>query len=188
MSINIFVSDFLQQHDKDGIILRKWESVKNQRKLKKILKDRNKDPMKPKRGKSGFLFFCDENRPIIKQNNKDITVKEVVSQLGTLWRQLKEDGKTEKYDLLSCKDRERYKDEMILYKKRKNPTTTPKSRKTPVKKQTAIDLYIKSKKAKVKTKHPELTDGLIEKSLKDRWKRLPLAKRMKYIVANEEEE
>jgi hypothetical protein len=187
MSVNIFVSDFLRQHDKDGTILRKWESVKNQRKLKKILKDKNKDPAKPKRGKSGFLFFCDENRPLIKQNHEDITVKEIVSKLGTLWRQLKTDGLTEKYDLLSTKDRERYKDEMVEYKKKKN-TTTPKSRKTPKKKQTALDLYIKSKKTKVKIKHPDLTDGLIEKSLKDRWKKLPLAKRMKYIVANEEED
>lgn len=187
MSVNTFVLDFLRQHDKDGgAIIRKWESVKNQRKLKKILKDKNKDPAKPKRGKSGFLFFCDENRPLIKQSTEGITVKEVVSQLGTLWQQLKKEGQTGKYDLLSTKDRDRYKDEMIEYnKKKKNPTMTPK---TPRNKQTSLDLYIKSKKARVKTKHPELTDGLIEKSLKDRWKKLPLAKRMKYIVANEDQD
>jgi hypothetical protein len=182
-AVNIFVSDFLQQYDRDGSILRKWESVKNQRKLKKILKEKSKDPDKPKRGKSGFLFFCDENRPLIKEKNKDIKVKEVVSQLGILWRQIKEEGKTEQYDALSEKDRERYRLEMIAYKnKQKSGIDTPKIRKTPRRKETPLELYMKSKKIKLKEKHPDLNDQTMEKLLKDRWKKLPLAKRIKYIV------
>lgn len=181
-AVNIFVSDFLQQHDRDGSILRKWESVKNQRKLKKILKEKTKDPDKPKRGKSGFLFFCDENRPLIKDKHKDIKVKEVVSQLGILWRQFKEEGKTEQYDLLSEKDRERYRLEMIVYKNKQKSGFTPKIRKTPRRKETPLELYMKSKKIKLKEKHPDLNDDTMEKLLKDRWKKLPLAKRIKYIV------
>ena len=110
MNINSFVSDFLNEYDRTGLLLKKWTSVKNQRKLKKFLKDNQKDPLKPKRGKSGFLYFCDEQRPILKENNKNITVKEIVSQLGKLWRQLKDKNETEKYDILSIQDRDRYRE------------------------------------------------------------------------------
>jgi hypothetical protein len=183
MSVNTFVSEFLQQYDREGTLLKKWESIKNQRKLKKILKENNKDPTKPKRGKSGFLFFCDEKRPLIKESNKDIKVKEVVSQLGTLWQELKKDGKTEQYDILSEKDRERYRIEMVVYRNKiKSGIATPKVKKTPRKKETPLDLYIKSKKMKLRDKNPELNDATMEKLLKDRWKKLPLAKRLKYII------
>ena len=183
MSINIFVSEFLKGVDKDGTILRKWESIKNQRQLRKVLKENNKDPLKPKRGKSGFLFFCDEQRPVIKENNKDIKVKEVVSQLGILWRQLKKDGLTEQYDILSSKDRERYRMEMIEYRKKIKTTATPRIKKAiSVKKQTPLELYIKSKKIKLRGKHPDLNDETMDKLLKERWKKLPLVKRIKYIV------
>lgn len=185
MNINSFVSDFLNEYDKTGLLLKKWTSVKNQRKLKKFLKDNQKDPLKPKRGKSGFLYFCDEQRPILKENNKNITVKEIVSQLGKLWRQLKDDNETEKYDLLSIQDRDRYRDEMVTYKKKKGShSPVVKSKKDS--KETALQLYVKSKTPRMREKNPSVADGAIEKSLKEKWKRLPLAKRMKYIQINSE--
>lgn len=187
---NIYVLDFLKSFDNTGMISKQWESVKNQKKLKKILKNSviKKDPAKPKRGKSGFLFFCDEMRPVIKETNPDITVKEVVSQLGLLWQKLKFDGNTAPYEDLSIKDRERYRTEMEEYRKKikaipvKTPANSVKVKKTPCeKKVTAFDNYMKSKKNKIKEKNPDIEEGELIQVLKTKWKKLPLNKRAKYI-------
>ena len=187
---NIYVLEFLKSFDNTKIISKHWESVKNQKKLKKILKNSmiKKDPAKPKRGKSGFLFFCDEMRPVIKLTNHEITVKEVVSQLGVLWQQLKIDGNTAPYEDQSIKDRERYRTEMEEYRKRiktipvKTPANSVKVKKTPCeKKVTAFDNYLKSKKNKVKEKHPDIEEGELIQVLKNKWKKLALNKRAKYI-------
>ena len=55
----------------------------------KIIKKNNitvKDPNKPKRRKSGYLYFCAEYREKMKAENPDLTVKEIVSKLGILWK------------------------------------------------------------------------------------------------------
>lgn len=199
LSVNIFVLDFLKQFDTNGNISKKWESINNQAKLKRVLKNTSKDPEKPKRGKSGYLFFCDENRPLIKESNEGIEVKEVVRRLGLMWRQLKIDGKTKEYDLLSVNDRARYRSEMEDYKEKikksksivlpqQQQHKTPKKSvpKTPKEKKiTPLEQYIKSKKKKVKEKRNDLTDENIEKLLRQRWKKLPVAKRMKYLTTSE---
>ena len=79
-NINQFVIDFLENNKTN--MSEHWSSKKNQQSLIKTLKKNNikiKDPDKPKRGKSGFLFYCDTKRPIIKQEYPELTVKEIVS-------------------------------------------------------------------------------------------------------------
>ena len=188
MSINIFVSEFLKPYDVNGKMTQKWESDINQRKLKKVLKIMAKDPDKPKRGKSGFLFFCEEKRPIIKESNRDMKVKEVVQVLGVMWRKLKLDGNTKQYDDLSLDDRERYKNDMEEYNKKIKNEKSLKSKKTVITTvikekvtTTAVENFMKSKKKKVQEKRNDLNEIQIEKLLRDKWKKLPVAKRMKYI-------
>ena len=117
-----------------------------------------------------------------------------------MWRQLKVDGKTKEYDLLSVNDRARYRSEMEDYKEKIKKSKsivlpqqqlqqkTPKKSvpKTPKEKKiTPLEQYIKSKKKKVKEKRNDLTDENIEKLLRQRWKKLPVAKRMKYLTTSE---
>ena len=190
-NFNIYVLDFLKGFENNGVMAKQWESVKNQKKLKKVMKlSMAKDPTKPKRGKSGFLFFCDETRPIIKASNPNITVKEIVSRLGSMWQQLKVDGNVSLYEDKSIEDRERYRSEMVEYRKKLKeiiPHKTPavssvKEIKTPSeKKQTALDNYIKSKKQKIKEKYPDVDDEELIQVLKNKWKKLPFKKRTKYI-------
>jgi len=68
-SINKYVIDFISNNQENPI--EAWNSKKNQQSLIKLFKKNNvkmKDPFKPKRGKSGFLFFCDENRDKLKKS------------------------------------------------------------------------------------------------------------------------
>ena len=64
-NISQFVVDFIQSNNKSANITEAWNSKKNQEQLMKIFKKNNiiiKDPDKPKRGKSGYLYFCEERK------------------------------------------------------------------------------------------------------------------------------
>ena len=75
-----------------------------------------KDPNLPKKAKSGFMFFCDEHRPKLideqRKKNKKVVISEVAKALGASWKKLK--SKT-KYDKLAAKDKERYAEAMSEY-------------------------------------------------------------------------
>jgi len=80
-------------------------------KIKKL-----KDPTLPKKAKSGFMFFCDEFRPKIieeqRAKNKKVVIAEVAKALGKKWGAL---TSKKKYDKLAAKDKERYADAMSEY-------------------------------------------------------------------------
>lgn len=191
-NINQFVLDFLENNKTN--MSEHWSSKKNQQSLIKTLKKNNikiKDPDKPKRGKSGFLFYCDTKRPIIKQENPELTVKEIVSKLGTEWQLLKTSNSDEinKYEEMSSKDRNRYKQEMknyipILNRKteyKKNSEKKPSKRRS---KRNDEDImyenFIKMKKPRVKKSHPEFDSNDIIEYIKSKWDNLADEKKTKY--------
>ena len=77
-----------------------------------------KDPNKPKKPKSGFLFFCDAHRPKMidaqKKKNKKVVIGEIAKELGKKWKKLN-DSQREKYNLMNEKDKERYSKELEAY-------------------------------------------------------------------------
>ncbi len=118
-NISQFVIDFIN-NNKNPNIIEAWGSKKNQEQLFRTIKKNNiviKDPLKPKRGKSGYLFFCAEYREKMKNENPDLSVKDIVSKLGILWKQLKLNNSPEvkRFEKMSLEDRNRYKSEMDGY-------------------------------------------------------------------------
>jgi len=59
-----------------------------------------KDPNKPKRGKSAFMFYCDKHRPkLIEAQRKGggkVNIGEVAKTLGAGWKKLKDTQKNQK--------------------------------------------------------------------------------------------
>ena len=84
-----------------------------------------KDPNKPTRGKSAYLFFCAEKREQAKEEileeteEEKVTVSEVTKKLAAWWDELKgdEDRKEELEGFVAQadEDKERYKEEMEGY-------------------------------------------------------------------------
>ena len=187
--MNEFVLAFIE-NNKDNVNLESvWMSPKNQQLLIKTIKKTNikiKDPNKPKRGKSGFLYFCEENRSKIKSQNPELSVKEIVSKLGQLWQYLKKTNKDEikRYEDLSVSDRIRYKNEMKVYIPmftRKAVEKSPKEKKKS-KKNLLFDNFIKSKKLKTKRQHPELDAEGVISYLTEKWEKLPEEKKNRYVT------
>ena len=80
-----------------------------------------KDPNKPKKPKSSFLVFCDEERSkLIEKEKKGLKKGEkfnlgaVQKKLGEMWSKLSKDKKS-KYDLATEKAKEEYYDKLTDY-------------------------------------------------------------------------
>ena len=205
-NISQFVIDFINGN-KNPNVVEAWNSKKNQEQLVRTIKKNNiviKDPLKPKRGKSGYLFFCAEYREKMKSSNPDLSVKDIVSKLGILWKQLKESNSSEvkKFEKMSLDDRNRYKNEMKIYKNKKekinkNPQSEhiqhienekkkqheeekiiKKSKKK--EKDEGYSKFMRSKRNKTKKTHPELDSEGILKYLAAKWEKFPDTKKEKY--------
>ena len=66
----------------------------------------------PKRAKSGYLYFCEDQRNQLKVNNPSLKSTEITSELGRLWNELKNDvsraSEIQKYENLALEDKQRY--------------------------------------------------------------------------------
>lgn len=77
-----------------------------------------KDPNKPKRGKSGFMFYCDKHRPKLiekaRENGGKVQIGKIAKILGEGWKKIKEKEKV-KFDALAKTDKDRYEKEIAEY-------------------------------------------------------------------------
>lgn len=86
-----------------------------------------KDPNKPKRAKSGYLYFCDKEREgVIKKHRKaalkgkkkggagKINMGDVAKELSAIWKKITEEDKN-KYLELAAKDKQRYVAAMAIF-------------------------------------------------------------------------
>jgi hypothetical protein len=76
----------------------------------------------PKRGLTAYIFFCNEQRNVVKESNPKLSNKELTSELGKKWNLLTDEQK-KPYASLAEKDKSRYENDKNLLL----TTTTPKS-------------------------------------------------------------
>ena len=105
-----FVANFITNNSDDENILENWMTdEENSKEIEKIIKTAKKtstknstekkvkDPNKPKRGKSSYLFFCADNREKVKedleQKGEDFKATDVTKELGKRWAILKDSTK-----------------------------------------------------------------------------------------------
>jgi hypothetical protein len=82
---------------------------------KNIKMKKFKDKNAPKNVCTGYQFFCNETRIILKKENPAITFKELMQSLSKAWNSIDPETK-KKYILMSEKDKERYTLEYEKYK------------------------------------------------------------------------
>lgn len=77
-----------------------------------------KDPNKPKRPKSGYLFFCDDARPKLmskmKKKNEKINLGDIAKSLGKAWKKLADKDKVV-YEAKSAEAKSNYEVAMEKY-------------------------------------------------------------------------
>lgn len=73
-----------------------------------------KDPNAPKRGLSAYMFFAQENRDSVRNENPDISFGQIGKILGERWKNMGDKDKAV-YDAKAAKDKERYEAEKRAY-------------------------------------------------------------------------
>ena len=144
-----------------------------------------KDPNAPKRGKSGYIFFCIENREKIKKSNPDMSAKDIIKELGAVWRSISPDKK-EKYNKMSENDKQRYSGEISEYVPpenfiKKNKNVGPKRSLT------SYIFFCKEQRAFLKEKQPSLSTKDITSELGKLWQALSDKEKTPYIKLADED-
>ena len=182
-----FVEKLLESSD-DAETLREEfsELLSSQFKFKKAsTKEKvKKDPAKPKRGKSGYIFFCSVTRAQTKINNPNMDGKEIMTKLGRLWSESSEDEK-KPFFVQAKLDKDRYESEMVDYHPSDDDKSVSKSekikpnakkekvKKDPVKPKRAMTGYVFfcfENRSTYRDENPEATFPQLSKILGDAWK------------------
>ena len=77
-------------------------------------KKKEKDPNKPKKNLSAFMFFCNNYRNEVKNANPGASLGEVSKMLGGIWQELESDDKLP-FEKQANDDKLRYKQQMEEY-------------------------------------------------------------------------
>ena len=77
-----------------------------------------KDPNKPKRARTAFMYYCEKHRPALlekeKKKGQKVNIGNIAKALGKSWKKLK-DGDKKKWNDLALADKERYEKEIAEY-------------------------------------------------------------------------
>ena len=132
-----------------------------------------KDPNAPKRGKSSYIFFCMDNRASVKADNPEMKAKDIIKELGTLWRNLSEEDKAP-YIEQSKKDKLRYEKEIKDYIAPDIDQTQKQKKKFsgPKRSLTSYIYYCKEHREKIKEQNPDMSPKEITSLLGKQWRSL----------------
>ena len=192
-----FVAKFLSDHGSEELV-EKWNTQENIEafniiavKTSKRSSDKIKDPNKPKRGKSAYIFFCAKKREEAKANLGDgAKATEVTSELGSMWNSLKASTKSADKKLLAslvseaAEDKARYTMEMEGYvapsdeelatmvSPKKGRKTSDKDPNAPKRGKSAYIFFCAAMRPQVKEELGEEGKSLIMSELGKRWKEL----------------
>ncbi len=162
------------------------EEVETEKPEKKKRAKKAKDA--PKNAKSAYMFFCQEMRASVKEENPELSPKDITTKLGAMWKEIKDnEEEVEKYNQLAAADKDRYKEEMTNYvpsegeaesdnensdKKGKKEKTTKKPKDAPKNAKSAYIFFCADKRAEVKEENPELSAKEITIKLGEMWKEI----------------
>lgn len=178
--VHKYFDDFLRQSIEDNLdlkyVLEVWNSTEQKNSLKSQDFNKNsKDPNKPKKNTSAYLWFCSDNRRNVRKELGDLPkATEITKELANRWKELKkksvEDEESrkliEQYENRSIEDKQRYENEMEVYNKsigvnKKDNVKTP-----------FMFFYEENKEEIIKDSNNTITVREVRKQLTEHWKLL----------------
>ena len=98
----------------------KWDKLPEDMKIYpkkkgKKNKKRKRDPNMPKRGRSAYIWFGQQERKKIKDSGKAMTVTEIMKMIAKKWSECSKADKA-KFEAMAVKDKARYQKELAKYK------------------------------------------------------------------------
>merc|ERR1712032_1561650 len=117
-----------------------------------VVKRKKKDPAAPKGKRGAYIFFCNDIRARITEENKDLKMTELSKLMGLEWKKLDDEVK-QKYKEMAQKDNERYAKEMENY----TPPATDVADESTGKEENESSKTTKAKATKAKTTKAKTT-------------------------------
>ena len=165
------------------------QPVVKEAKVRKNKNTKPKDPNAPKKPKSAYLIYCQENRNKMILNFPDLLPKEILSKLGAAWKEIKDEPACAPYVHKANKEREKYDNEMCDYtpsdkyneelaEYNANPENVKKTKTKknkvdpdkPKKPQTIFFKFSKEMRNKVKEENPDMKSEEVASELGRLWK------------------
>ena len=132
-------------------------------------KRRRRDPARPKRAMTPFLFYACEQRAILKENGDKMTLPEQSRHIANLWKSVSEKDRS-KYIEKAEKDKERYRDEMSRYE-------PPKKIKRP---RSSYAFFMKDIREKIASENPDKNPRELMADIASVWKNISSDEKAKY--------
>lgn len=127
-SLNNFINNFIRENCSEET-LQVWNQQDNLSNFLNVIKNNNikiKDPNKPKRAKTMYLYFCDLKRSELKNYNNNISKNEMTQIIKNEWYKLKNSTNEDDIKLLdelkkmNERDKIRYQEDKLTYTKPTN--------------------------------------------------------------------
>jgi hypothetical protein len=146
----------------------------------------------PKRTKSAYLYFCEENRKQVCLDLDGAKVTAITKELGLRWSKAKANNNVSKYVALAEEDKTRYSNEKKntteetknTTEETKNTTEETKNTTEETKKETkhlnAYQNFCAENRAKVKEEFPNEKPAAITKRLSVQWKNMNKEEQKKF--------
>lgn len=165
------LSDSVGEDERTNV-LKAWANKRNE--VTKLFGGKpKKDPLAPKKAKSGYMIFCEATREsFLKSKGKGLAPKEVMKALGEQWNELS-DVKKDKYKKLAGKDKERYEAAMVNYTPSEEFAVPVKAKRTgPPRPASGYIRFSNEMRPVVKRDLPDLSSKEVPAELGRRWKAL----------------
>lgn len=132
-------------------------------------KKRKRDPARPKRAMTPFLYYACEQRNILKENGDKMTLPEQSRHIAQLWKSVSEEDKA-RYVEQSEKDKARYRDEMSRYE-------PPKKIKRP---RSSYAFFMKNMRQEIAEKNKEKNPRELMADIAAAWRNISEEDKAKY--------
>ena len=132
-------------------------------------KKRRRDPARPKRAMTPFLYYACEQRNILKTNGDKMTLPDQSRHIAQLWKNVTDAGKA-KYIAQSEKDKARYRDEMSRYE-------PPKKIKRP---RSSYAFFMKDMRQEIAAAHPDKNPRELMADIATVWRTISENDKAKY--------
>ena len=144
-----------------------WETKKND--ISQLLNKTRKlkDKNLPKRPQSAYIFFCKLYRPTLIKNNPNLQTKDVMRELGSVWKELTPQEKT-KFEKLRDEDKTRYENEMTTY----SGTTAVTVKEPKPRKSSNYNNFCKRMRTQVANDNPDFKTQDVTRELGRLWKEM----------------
>lgn len=143
-------------------------------KMVRKTKKRQRDPARPKRAMTPFLYFACEQRKILKESEEKMALPEQSRKIAQLWKDV--DDKSA-YIAMSQVDQSRYREQMSQY-------VPPKKIKRP---RSSYAFFMRDVRASLAEANPDKTPRELMSDIATAWKVLSVNDRGRYNKMAEED-